>query len=245
MINKLNKTLDENNEFSYLIDLLNDSINKENEKIKVLEKAVITLLVTKLETFLENKTSDWFENLKTDKFYNSTNLSKTIKQEIIKDTIDKTYDELKKGYISVKNKNKLNNFNLLLDEPYPLNKLDIDFKITLGSHGGNEIKNLLKKIDIDNIFDLMEKLNELAENNEVIEGINLSNKIDYESNINKLINYRNNIIHEDILNSISYSDLNEFIISANLLSQAVEYHIDNLLNPVDIEHEEIKLENYV
>lgn len=230
MIKELNKYLDKNNEFHYLVDLLNENIKLETNKIIILEKVVIITLVTKLETFLENKTSEWFENLKKDKFNTSFNLSLLTKKEIVKNTIDKIYNELKNGTISPKNKNKIKNFNILLDDFYPLENLDIEFKITLNSHGSNEIKNLLKKIGIDNIFELMEQLDESAIDDELIEGITLTTKLDYEGNINKLINYRNNIIHEDTLNSISYSDLNEFITNVNLLGKAVNYYIDNIFN---------------
>lgn len=219
MIKKLIHEIDENNEFSDIIDILNN-----NHDTRVLEKSVIILLVTKMEVFLEQKTSEWFINLiKTNK--KSNILSEITKKEIITNTISIIYEEIKNGTISSSNKNKLRNFNLLLDSNYPLKDLDLDFKITLNSHGSAEIKKLLKKIGIDNIFENMEKIDN--NNYEELESIKLTSKIDYEGTINKLINYRNNIIHEDILNSLSTEDLNTFINCVNLLAKATIYYLQN------------------
>ena len=55
MINKLNECLDENKEFSQLVDLINNSIENDNKNIFVLEKLLIILMVTKLEVFLEDE----------------------------------------------------------------------------------------------------------------------------------------------------------------------------------------------
>lgn len=227
MINKLNECLDENKEFSQLVDLINNSIENDNKNIFVLEKLLIILMVTKLEVFLEKSTSQWFDTLKKEPIYTAYNLSETIKREVIKDTINSIYDELKNGTISNRNKNKINNFNILLDDFYPLNKLDIEFKITLNSHGSSEIKSLLKKIGISDIFELMEEKLACRENDEFLGDINLTTQVDYESNINKLINYRNKIIHEDDNVNMSYFDINEFVESLNLLSNIVKDYVQN------------------
>lgn len=227
MINKLNECLDENKEFSKLVDLINNSIENDNKNIFVLEKLLIILMVTKLEVFLEKSTSQWFDTLKKEPIYTAYNLSETIKREVIKDTINSIYDELKNGTISNRNKNKINNFNILLDDFYPLNKLDIEFKITLNSHGSSEIKSLLKKIGISDIFELMEEKLACRENDEFLGDINLTTQVDYEGNINKLINYRNKIIHEDDNVNMSYFDINEFVESLNLLSNIVKDYVQN------------------
>ena len=157
MINKLNNILDDNKEFEKLVDLINYESKKDSEKVVVLEKMLIVLLVTKLEVFLENSTSEWFEFMKKDTTNTSFNLSDRIKKEIIKNTISDVYDELKEGRISNRNKSKINNFNILIDDFFPLDKIDIKFKITLNSHGSSEIISLLRKIGIENIFDSMQQ----------------------------------------------------------------------------------------
>lgn len=220
MINKLISPIDENNEFSDLVDILNEYIRQNKQKeIRILEKNVIIFLVTKMETFLEKKTVEWLENQKK---ANKTvyDLPDVAKKEIIKNTTEVVYDEIKEGYISANNKNKLYNFNLLLDEYFPIEKLDFDFRITLKSHGSNEIKRLLKKIGIEDIFQEIDKIESTYELEE-IESIHLKTKIEYEGNINKLVKYRNDIIHEDMLNSISYADLNAFIRSVNVLGKTI------------------------
>lgn len=218
MIHKLDKNLDSNREFSMVVDLLNQNINEESDQVELLEKMLIILLVTKLETFLENKTSEWFEYMKSNPMNTVNNISQVIKKEIIKDTY-RICKELEDGVVSNKNKNKIKNFNILIDELYPLSNLDIDFKLTLNSHGSNEIKGLLRKIGLENIFETIEE--NVEKGNEVLEGIHLTAKMDYEGIINKLINYRNSIIHEDYLNYISISDINEFIESVNLIGNVV------------------------
>ena len=108
MIQTLNEYLDKDGEFSNLVALLNNSIQKKDKNITILEKAIIVLMVTKLEVFLENKTSEWFNYLKQDEINTSNNLSSTIKQEIIMSTISDVYEELRNGKISNKNKSKIN-----------------------------------------------------------------------------------------------------------------------------------------
>lgn len=239
MIQTLNEYLDKDGEFSNLVELLNKSIQKKDNNVTVLEKAIIVLMVTKFEVFLENKTSEWFNYLKQDEMNTSNNLSSTIKQEIIMSTISDVYEELRNGKISNKNKSKLNNFNILTDDFYPLSKLDIEFKITLSSHGSTEISKLLKKIGIEDVFNLMEQHEEKKNKEELLGDISLTVKFDYEGNINKLVNYRNMVIHEDNLSSVSYSDLNEFINSVNLLSVIVEDYI----RKVHRENEELEVVN--
>ncbi len=239
MIQTLNEYLDKDGEFSNLVALLNNSIQKKDKNITILEKAIIVLMVTKLEVFLENKTSEWFNYLKQDEINTSNNLSSTIKQEIIMSTISDVYEELRNGKISNKNKSKLNNFNILTDDFYPLSKLDIEFKMTLNSHGSKEISKLLKKIGIEDVFSLMEQYEEKKNTEELLGDISLTVQFDYKGNIDKLVKYRNMIIHEDNLSSISYSDLNEFINSVNLLSVVV----DDSVNKVYIESEELEVVN--
>ena len=218
MINKLNSSLDDNKEFAKLVDLINCESEKDSEKVTVLEKMLIVLLVTKLEVFLENSTSEWFEFMKKDINNTSFNLSDQIKKEIIKNTISDVYDELKDGRISNRNKSKINNFNILIDDFFPLNKIDIQFKITLNSHGSSEIISLLRKIGIENIFVSMEQCQNEKNTKARLGNIDLTIQLDYEGNINKLINYRNKIIHEDYSINISFNDINEFVGSVNLLS---------------------------
>lgn len=237
MIQTLNEFLDKDGEFSNLVQLLNKSIQKKDNNITVLEKVIIVLMVTKFEVFLENKTSEWFNYLKQDEMNTSNNLSSTIKQEIIMSTISDVYEELRNGKISNKNKSKLNNFNILTDDFYPLSKLDIEFKITLSSHGSTEISKLLKKIGIEDVFNLMEQHEEKKNKEEVLGDISLTVQFDYKGNIDKLVKYRNMVIHEDNLSSISYSDLNEFINSVNLLSVIVEDYI----RKVHMENEELEV----
>lgn len=242
MINKLDDTLDGNKEFAKLVDLINYESEEGSEKVTVLEKMLIVLLVTKLEVFLENSTSEWFEFMKKDTTNTSFNLSDQIKKEIIKNTISDVYDELKDGRISNRNKSKINNFNILIDDFFPLDKIDIQFRITLNSHGSSEIISLLRKIGIENIFDSMEQYQNKKNTNASFGNIDLTIQLDYEGNINKLINYRNKIIHEDYSINISSNDINEFIDSVNLLSNIVKNHIrkfnittnDELINVVGI-----------
>ena len=80
MINKLNGELDSNNEFSKLVDLVNISIKNKSSDILILEKMLIILMVTKLEVFLENNTSKWFESIKNDPNNTAFNLSDEIKR---------------------------------------------------------------------------------------------------------------------------------------------------------------------
>jgi hypothetical protein len=225
MINKLDDILDGNKEFAKLVDLINYQSEEDSEKVTVLEKMLIVLLVTKLEVFLENSTSEWFEFMKKDTTNTSFNLSDQIKKEIIKNTISDVYDELKDGRISKRNKSKINNFNILIDDFFPLEKIDIQFKITLNSHGSSEIISLLRKIGIENIFDSMEQYQNKKNTKASFGNIDLTIQLDYEGNINKLINYRNKIIHEDYSINISSNDINEFIDSVNLLSNIVKNHI--------------------
>lgn len=239
MINKLDEALDSNNEFAKLVDLINFELDCENENITVLEKMLIVLLVTKLEVFLENTTSEWFEFMKKDPTNSSFNLPDQTKKEIIKDTISDVYEELKEGRISSRNKNKINNFNILLDDFFPLDKIDIQFKITLNSHGSSEIISLLRKIGIENVFDSMEKYQNKKRTQALLVDIDLTLQLDYEGNINKLISYRNKIIHEDYSINISHNDINEFIDSVNLLSNVVKNYIEefndcNNVEPVNV-----------
>ena len=85
----------------------------------------------------------------------------------------------------------------------------------------------------------MEQYEEKKNKEELLGDISLTVKFDYKGNIDKLVKYRNMIIHEDNLSSISYSDLNEFINSVNLLSVIVEDYI----RKVRIENEELEVAN--
>lgn len=235
MIITLNNKLDENHEFAFLVDILNENIQKQNSDIiTMLEKMLLSLLVTKLEVFLETETSNWFNKMKLDSFNNVSALSDVVKKEIIIDTYEQLSEDLKYGVISKQRKRKLNNFQLLIDDLYPLKNLDIDFKLTLNSHGSKEIAKILRKIGLENVFKEMEKKSEI-QSSEILEGINVTSNIDYESNLNKLINYRNSIIHDDILNSISYTEINEFIENVNLLGTVVENYIQTITQPKETE----------
>ena len=103
----------------------------------------------------------------------------------------------------------------------PLRELDVEFKIRMGSHGSKEVEKLLKKIGIDNIFDKLED-----DINIDMEQISIKTSFDYRGLIDKMIKYRNNILHEDRLDLITIQDLDVFIKAVNKVCTYVSNYID-------------------
>jgi len=179
-----------------------------------------------MEVFLEKKTSEWFLKLQKDKQKNTTNISKNIKKAIIYDTLEKITEDFSEHGLNITNKKRIQNFNILTDPEYPLEFIEIDFKLPLNAHGGNEIKKLLNKIGIPDIYTLIDET--VEEDTEVISEIELSTKFDYEGCLNKLIRFRNIIAHDDLFPSISFSDINDFIKGVNDLGKTVIKYLESL-----------------
>ena len=220
MTEKLISILDPQGDIERIIDCINKLEPQKNNEDNLYKKIFIVMLCTKFECFLENITSKWFEKLKNDSLL-CHNLPEVVKQEIIKDSIEKVYDDLKNGKISIQNKSKLNNFKLLMNEFIPLSELDVDFKIRMGSHGSKEVEKLLKKIGISDIFDKIKD-----DINIEVEQISIKTSFDYRGVIDKMIKYRNNILHEDRLDLITIQDLDVFIKIVNKVCTYVSNYID-------------------
>ena len=220
MTEKLISILDPQGDIERIIDCINKLEPQKNNEGNLYKKIFIVMLCTKFECFLENITSKWFEKLKNDSLL-CYNLPEVVKQEIIKDSIEKVYDDLKNGKISTQNKSKLNNFKLLINEFIPLSELDVDFKIRMGSHGSKEVEKLLKKIGISDIF---EKIKD--DINIEMEQISIKTSFDYRGVLDKMIKYRNNILHEDRLDLITVQDLDVFIKTVNKVCTYVSDYID-------------------
>lgn len=220
MTEKLISILDPQGDIERIIDCINKLEPQKNNEGNLYKKIFIVMLCTKFECFLENITSKWFEKLKNDSLL-CYNLPEVVKQEIIKDSIEKVYDDLKNGKISTQNKSKLNNFKLLINEFIPLSELDVDFKIRMGSHGSKEVEKLLKKIGISDIFDKIKD-----DINIEVEQISIKTSFDYRGVIDKMIKYRNNILHEDRLDLITIQDLDVFIKTVNKVCTYVSNYID-------------------
>lgn len=220
MTEKLINILDPKGDIERIIDYIKELEQEKNNESNLYKKMFIVMLCTKFECFLENITSKWFEKLKNNSL-SCYSLPELAKQEIIKDSIDKVYDDLKNGKISTQNKSKFNNFKLLMNDFTPLRELDVEFKIRMGSHGSKEVEKLLKKIGIDNIFDKLED-----DINIDMEQISIKTSFDYRGLIDKMIKYRNNILHEDRLDLITIQDLDVFIKAVNKVCTYVSNYID-------------------
>ena len=214
---KLNNDIDKRNDVNALIELKN---NASTDEIELINRLIIILLVTKLETGIETFSSDWFNKLKS----NPSNTVSVFSEEAIDEIIKETYDDLKDDFerrkISNDNKAKYKNFIIKFDRNIPLNEVEVDFRITLNRHKKSEVLHLFKKIGISNVFDEMNKIKNKKDEVQ-FRDVNVSVEEDLEGVYNKLIRTRNELIHNDYSIPFSEADIEKYIELVNLFDEVI------------------------
>jgi hypothetical protein len=220
----LDPILDQSEEIDFLINLLSDE-KTENNIYLLVQKSLIVFLITKLEVFIEKSTSYFFKELKKIDGLKVSDFEMSMRKEIIKQTYLEVQNDIAMGNISERNKKKLNNFNLLIDEEFLFEHINLEFKIKIDDHGSNEIKQIFGKIGFENIFD---EVDNVIVNNKAdkIFGIDIENTIDIKGLFDKFISYRNTIIHEDRIETISSKDILDFINALNCFSISIKKILD-------------------
>lgn len=212
---RLNNSIDRKNDINSLIDF-KKKVNKN--EVDLINKMIIILLVTKLETRIEDYSSEWFKKLKSKQSSTVSVFTEEAINEIIKETFEDLEEDFQKKKMNENNKSKYNNFNIKFNKNIPLSDIDVDFRITLGSHKEKEVVNLFKKLGVSNVF---EEMNAIRQNKDEIKfkEVNVSIVDDLEGTYNKLVQTRNSLIHND--NSIPFSDtdIDKYIELVNLFDE--------------------------
>lgn len=168
-----------NDDFNELNILFEQAKNDENNTIYL--KSIIIMLVVKLEAFVEDSVVNFVVQLKKIKV---KNIPQKIKNEIAKNVLKKVSDVDTNKLINYVDVIKI--IAILWDDKFDFKNLDYDFSIKVTNHGGKGINDVFQKIGID---DILNKIDE----------IDIEDTIYTVSNeINKLINWRHLIIHDNI-----------------------------------------------
>lgn len=202
------------------------SKNERNELCyKTFNKSAILLLMSKVESFLENILDEYLTKI------NELNLE--IKEIPLLLKLSHSFQKIDE----LTNKKQKNNHqeiaSILADisrlwgsQETKFNELSIDFNFTFGKHGETEIKKLFSLIGIDDIFDVV-KIHETTEEGEM-------KRIDIKGKINSLTHIRNNIIHEDATPSLTHVDIIDFVKSFKIFANQVATLLDKLFPTIII-----------
>ena len=161
-------------------------------KYMTFNKSALLLLTTKFETFVESIAEQYIYVL------NHLNLPCNDIPKILRLHHSQYILENFKKYQNLRDfqrhATELTDLSLLWDSEKPFNRLKIECKFSYGKHGGKELQRLFKQIGIDNIFS---SVNIFRERENMWDDKPQKIHVDFKSIFNRIVNMRNNIIHED------------------------------------------------
>lgn len=183
-----------------LADLFKNNID-EVSYYRALNKTAILLLGSKFEVFLEESVFEFVEKineLRIEKQKIPTYLKVKHSQQIL-DEVYKIYKHDAKIFKVEQHLKKLSDF---WNEKCECIQLNINNKFNYGSHGSNEIIELFKNINIENVF---LKVNIVKVRDGMLGEENI--KVDFKGELNSFINMRNAITHLDQTANLTHLDV--------------------------------------
>lgn len=190
------------------VSYLNNVAQQTPTNDKIYFKVIILLLCAKLEKYVKDSTNEYINSLL------SLNLTKeqlpqTFIKEIIKNEVQKINSITAEKYIEnerCKERSKV--FSLIWDSKYILKNLEKDdLIVSISNNGTTAFKDIYKKIGfpdiIDNLLDYQKETD--------IGGFATSTAYSITEKINKVIQLRHAIIHDDATPGITKSDINLYV----------------------------------
>ena len=187
---------------------LNLAAQKDSKNDKIYFKVIILLLCAKLEKFVKDSTNEYISSLL------SLNLTKeqlppTFVKEVIKNEVQTINEKTVERYIeNERYQERSKVFSLIWDSKYHLKNLEKDdFVISISNNGTTEFKDTYKKIGfpdiINNLSDYQQETN--------ISGLVTTIAYSVAEKINKVINLRHEIIHNDATPNITKTDIDLYV----------------------------------
>lgn len=182
------------------ITILNDKAKQDMTNDKIYYKSIVLLLCAKLEKYVKDSTKEYISEIIDLKLSRDA-----IPQSFIAEIIDNEIAIIQKAntrnYISkdvYKERAKI--FSIIWDSKYILSIFDEkEFVISISSNGTNKFDDVYKKIGLPT---LISNLKDYIEND-----IFSQTSYSIKDNINKVINMRHQIIHDDATPSITQSEI--------------------------------------
>lgn len=192
------------------IDWLNSQSKNESKQRtnneKIYYKAIVLLLCAKLEKFVKDSANEYYKTLLSYKL-SADKWPENFILEILDNEIDLIKEKTIKNY-----KNKIHvdlkkNLSLFWDEKYVIKNLHNTFSISISNNGTTEFKKAYKKIGYPDIIEQLKEFEQVKDNF----GIKTRISISIVDTINKVINMRHNIIHDDACPPITEEDIDKYI----------------------------------
>lgn len=205
------------------IIFLNDKSKNDQDNYKVYNKVIILLLCAKLEKYIKDSTKEYIEIISSMKL-TKDKLPNELLIELIKNELTKINSKTVDKYIFDKDcKERAKIFSLIWDTKFTLNHISKEeFAISITNNGTTAFENIYKKIGFQNIITKLENYEETT----TISGITTSYTYSFDEYINKIINMRHNIIHDDATPNITINEINLYV---NIFKDFVN-KIDNILS---------------
>lgn len=210
--------LDFKDSLTELYDLLvlSSSLRARKNLRPTIYKAVIILLATKLESFLEELIEEFAFLLNSHKNQNTlvpdvlviNHMSMILREVTLVQTLSGT-----------KVHDICNQISTFKNDPNP--QINIDVKFNYGKHGSKEVKKLFSKIGIENIFDVFFPIN-----------LDSREAIDIAADIDSLTAIRNNIIHSSANPTISVKQLKTYMSNLENWAEFLVIHLNDQLSEI-------------
>lgn len=193
------------NEVIYL-NTLSESDDKND---KIYFKVIILLLCAKLEKFVKDSTNEYIDAL-LKKRLSKDKLPEKLVVEIIKNELSKIQNDSVERYMHNEiSKKRSKVLSLIWDNEYYLEVLQKnDFVVSISNNGTTAFEDTYKKIGLP---DIIKNLSDYQQEDAVSDSITTSTKYPISGTINKVINMRHKIIHDDATPAITKYEVDLYV----------------------------------
>ena len=193
------------NEVTYL-NTISES-DAKNDKIYF--KVIILLLCAKLEKFVKDSTNEYIDLL-LEKNLTKDKLPEKFVIEILKNELSKIQKDSVEHYIhNERSRERSKIFSLIWDDKYCLDSLQKkDFVVSISNNGTTAFEDTYKKIGFP---DIIKNLSDYQQEDDISGLITTSTNYSIPDTINKVINIRHKIIHDDATPPITKNDVNLYV----------------------------------
>lgn len=193
------------NEVTYL-NTISES-DAKNDKIYF--KVIILLLCAKLEKFVKDSTNEYIDLL-LEKNLTKDKLPEKFVIEILKNELSKIQKDSVEHYIhNERSRERSKIFSLIWDDKYCLDSLQKkDFVVSISNNGTTAFEDTYKKIGFP---DIIKNLSDYQQEDDISGLITTSTNYSIPDTINKVINIRHKIIHDDATPPITKNDVDLYV----------------------------------
>jgi len=213
-------------EIDFLVQIAK-SYEKNADKYHTFNKSAILLLLAKFEVFLEDSVLEHASKLE------QLRLSPDHLPESMK--LHSTNSALNDEFVArLRNLNMtaIEELKLILPLWYSSSRLDtiyVNSKFDYGKHGPREIKKLFRRIGIKDVFEMCP----IYERQETLNRPTKDRiRVDLVADINAMTNYRNHIIHEDRVPTLTHGQIqiykNRLLLFAGALARLLDKGISQI-----------------